>query len=235
MELDEAGRMKRDCEPDEIGLIVIKGPHVFSGYVVETQNEGVFLGDGWLNTGDLGRIDADGQLWITGRAKDLIIRGGHNIDPAVIEEVLHQHPAVQLAAAVGKPDGYAGELPVAYVQLKEGATEEPEALLEFARERIPERAATPVEVHLVEKIPLTLVGKIFKPELRWDAARRVLTQQLTPLAEKGLEVAVSVGADPVHGTLVTISLKGEGRRDTLEKEVKTILAPFGLAHKVIWG
>ena len=75
----------------------------------------------WLNTGDLGRQDADGYFYLTGRKKELIIRGGHNIDPASIEEPLHQHPAVQLAAAVGRPDAHAGEVPVAYVQLKPGA------------------------------------------------------------------------------------------------------------------
>ena len=76
---------------------------------------------GWVNSGDLGRLDADGYLWITGRAKDLVIRGGHNIDPAPIEEIMFQHPAVGFAAVVGQPDAYAGELPVGYVQLKPGA------------------------------------------------------------------------------------------------------------------
>ena len=89
--------------------------------IVDPQyNAGIFTRDGWFNSGDLGRIDADGYLWITGRVKDVIIRGGHNIDPSVIEETLLKHPDVLLAAAVGKPDAHAGELPVAYVQLVAG-------------------------------------------------------------------------------------------------------------------
>ena len=94
------------------------GPGVFSGYLSESHNRTAFVEPGWVNSGDLGRLDEDGYLWITGRAKDLIIRGGHNIDPMVIEEMLFRHPAVALAAVVGEPDAYAGELPVAYVQLK---------------------------------------------------------------------------------------------------------------------
>ena len=80
-----------------------------------------FFPGGWLNTGDLGRFDEDGFIWITGRLKDLIIRGGNKIDSRIIDETLQDHEAVELAAAVGKPDAYAGEFPIAYVQLKPGA------------------------------------------------------------------------------------------------------------------
>src|SRR5262249_15207626 len=96
-------------------------PAVFAGIVNELQITAGAVVRGWVNSGDLGRLDEDGYLWITGRAKDLVIRGGHNIDPAPIEEAFFQHPAVGLAAVVGQPDAYAGELPVAYVQLKPGA------------------------------------------------------------------------------------------------------------------
>jgi fatty-acyl-CoA synthase len=82
----------------------VKGPNVFAGYLQEEQNRGLWVADGWLNTGDLGRQDREGYFWLSGRSKDLIIRGGHNLDPAVIEEALYTHPAVALAAAVGKPD-----------------------------------------------------------------------------------------------------------------------------------
>ena len=110
--LDAEGRYARDCAVDEIGHLVIKGPNVFPGYKDEKANRGIWIGDGWLDTGDLARQDADGRFWLTGRQKDLIIRGGHNIDPSMIEEAMMRHPAVQMAAAVGKPDAYAGELPV---------------------------------------------------------------------------------------------------------------------------
>ena len=79
---------------------------------------------GYLRTGDLGRLDADGYLWITGRAKDLIIRGGHNIDPGMIEEALMAHPAVAFVGAIGQPDAHSGELPAAYVELCAGAAAE---------------------------------------------------------------------------------------------------------------
>jgi fatty-acyl-CoA synthase len=105
------GGYERDCATDEMGHLVIKGPNVFPGYREERANRGIWIGDGWLDTGDLARQDADGRIWLTGRQKDLIIRGGHNIDPSMIEEAMMAHPAVQLAAAVGRPDAYAGELP----------------------------------------------------------------------------------------------------------------------------
>ena len=120
VELDGDG-IKRECGVDEIGVVVVKGPSVTPGYLDPKYNEGVFTRDGWFNSGDLGRFDADGYLWLTGRVKDVIIRGGHNIDPSVIEETLLKHSEVMLAAAVSKPDAYAGELPIAYVQLVPGA------------------------------------------------------------------------------------------------------------------
>ena len=119
--VDGEGRLLGDCAVNEIGVIAMAGPGVFSGYLSEAHNRGAFVEPGWVNSGDLGRLDEDGYLWITGRAKDLIIRGGHNIDPMAIEEVFFQHPAVALAAVVGEPDAYAGELPVAFVQLRPGA------------------------------------------------------------------------------------------------------------------
>ena len=110
-----------DCAPGETGVLMIGGPAVFAGYVTDPGaggprvSRGDIVHDGWLNTGDLGSIDADGFVYLTGRAKDLIIRGGHNIDPRVIEEGLLRHPAVAAAAAVGRPDRHSGEVPVAYV------------------------------------------------------------------------------------------------------------------------
>src|SRR5262249_54295769 len=122
------GAIARDCEVDEIGAVIAKGPSITPGYLDSRYDAAVLRADGWINNGDLGRLDADGFLWITGRAKDVIIRGGHNIDPAVIEETLLKHPDVLLAAAVGKPDAYAGELPIAYVQLVADATTDAETL-----------------------------------------------------------------------------------------------------------
>ncbi|MDU6672709.1 MAG: acyl-CoA synthetase, partial [Bradyrhizobium sp.] len=106
VKLDADGRYERDCAVDEIGVVIMAGPGVFSGYLDAAHNKGAFIDGHWVNSGDLGRLDADGFLWITGRAKDLVIRGGHNIDPAPVEEILFQHPAVGFAAVVGQPDAY---------------------------------------------------------------------------------------------------------------------------------
>lgn len=234
VELDGGGQILRDCEVDEIGVVVMGGPSVTPGYVQTQYNDGAMLADGWLNSGDLGRFDGKGLLWLTGRAKDLIIRGGHNIDPAVIEETLHQHPAVELAAAVGKPDAYAGELPIAYVQLKPGAEASAEELQAFVREHIPERAANPANLFLLDTMPQTAVGKIFKPALRWDAIERVYGELLVPLArEAGLEITVAAGASDMHGTLVTISL-GNGAIDgQLRGQIEVLLAPFSFKFELL--
>jgi fatty-acyl-CoA synthase len=202
--LDSDGRELADCAPGEIGVLAVRGPSVFAGY--RGRSSPAFLRDGWLNTGDLGRIDADGSIWITGREKDVIKRGGHGIDPAVIEEALYQHPDVALAAAVGKPDAYAGELPVAYVQLKPGRHEDPEALLRFAASLIRERAAVPKAIWIVPNLPLTGVGKIYKPPLRLDAARRALEAALRGALAPETPFSVAVEPHGEHGTVARIAL-----------------------------
>jgi fatty-acyl-CoA synthase len=232
--VDAAGRFAGECATDEIGVVAMAGPGVFDGYRSAKHNEGAFVEPGWVNSGDLGRLDAEGYLWITGRAKDLVIRGGHNIDPQPIEEILFSHPAVALAAMVGQPDAYAGELPVAYVQLKPSASVDPDALVDFVRERSPERAAVPVAVHRVDPMPLTGVGKVFKPALRWDAARRVAQWML---ADLGLgRASVAVGAHPVHGSLITVTVPGvpEAERDAVRAKVAERLGPLTMRHEVGW-
>ena len=218
---DESGRYVRDCVADEVGQLVISGPNVFAGYTRPEQNIGIWmeLGDGgrWLNTGDLGRCDPDGYFWLTGRKKELIIRGGHNIDPSAIEEPLHRHPAVQIAAAVGRPDMHAGELPVAYVQLKPGTTATEVELAEFLRHEINERAALPKGIRIVDVMPLTGVGKIFKPALKRretaDALRSALveagvehaTVSLIDDTSRGISLHVEL-ADPAFEALATSAL-----------------------------
>ena len=192
------GEVRSEAAVDEIGTILLRGPYVFSGYVKDSDNHGVCLADGWLNTGDLGRQDAQGYFWLTGRAKDLIIRGGHNIDPGMIEEGLMRHPAVELAAAVGKPDGYAGELPMAYVTLRKGQACEAAELLAHARATIAERAAVPVDVVILETMPLTAVNKIFKPKLRELAIAKTVADTLQKVCG-AIEVRVDVQPHAKHG------------------------------------
>jgi fatty-acyl-CoA synthase len=236
VKLDDGGRLERDCAADEIGVVIMAGPGVFSGYLNEVHNTDAFIDGVWVNSGDLGRLDKDGLLWITGRAKDLVIRGGHNIDPGPIEDILFQHPAVALAAVVGQPDAYAGELPVGYVQLKPGATVAAGELEAWVRERTPERAAVPVQIFQIDPMPLTGVGKVFKPQLRWDAATRVLTKVLAPLGEKGIDCSVKVGPHGSHGSMATVTIVHipAQKRDAIAEEVRAMLAPFVLRHEIVF-
>jgi fatty-acyl-CoA synthase len=106
------GKNPEACAPLTSGLVLVRGPQVFPGYVDPKHNEGVLTETGWLITGDIGYLTKDERLVLTGRAKDLIVRSGHNIDPAAIEDVANDFPGVQISSAVGMPDQYAGEVPV---------------------------------------------------------------------------------------------------------------------------
>jgi len=200
--VDANGHASEPCAIGEVGVVGVSGPNVFPGYLRERDNQGIWLQPGWLNTGDLGYLDADGYLHLTGRAKDLIIRGGHNIDPAMIEDALQRHPAVAMAAAVGQPDRHAGELPVAYVTLKAGAEADGDSLVAAARELVPERAAVPVRVEVLAQLPLTAVGKVAKAELRLRAAEHALNQQL---AWNDLDARVSMRADAARGSVAQLA------------------------------
>ncbi|MBT7956501.1 MAG: acyl-CoA synthetase [Rhodospirillaceae bacterium] len=206
VELDSENNIIRDCDTDEIGSILVKGPGVFPGYLDDRINAEVFLADGWFHTGDLGRFDEDEYLWVTGRSKDVIIRSGHNIDPLVIEDALRKHADVALAGAVGQPDAYAGELPVVYVQLKPGRQTKVSELAEIAAQNIPERAAVPKEIRVIDQMPLTAVGKIFKPELRKMAAAKVFTEVLVPLKETPSSYAVEMQDHAKYGMLCKIHI-----------------------------
>jgi fatty-acyl-CoA synthase len=164
----------KPCQSDETGVIALSGPNVGPGFSDKSLNAGTFEPGGWLVSGDLGHVDGEGRVFITGRAKDVIIRGGHNLDPGQIENALLQHPAVLSAAAVGQPDSYAGELPVAFVSLKHGASANEADLIAFVKPLMPEPAAHPKRVWILDELPLTPVGKIFKPALRAIATRNAI-------------------------------------------------------------
>ena len=203
-----------DCAPGETGVLAIGGPAVFAGYVTDpapggprVSRDGI-VRDGWLDTGDLGQVDAGGFVYLTGRAKDLIIRGGHNIDPRVIEEALLAHPAVCAAAAVGRPDRHSGEVPVAYVvPAGPGPFDETE-LLAWAGTAIGEPAARPKRIYPVTEIPVTAVGKQFKPALAADAAVRVVTEAL---AVAGLDSAQVIAAHEDGRLVLTVTGADLGR------------------------
>ena len=202
-----AGGDFHDCAVDEIGEICVSNPGVVVGgtYTEAERNKGLFAGK-YLRTGDLGRLDADGYLFITGRAKDLIIRGGHNIDPAVIEEVMVRHPAVAFAGAIGQPDQHAGELPCVYVELVKDATVTEAELATWAKDHITERAAVPKHIEVLEELPKTAVGKVFKPDLRKRAIARVLDHDLA--AEKYPVRVAAVVEDRKRGLVAKLEKTG---------------------------
>ncbi len=232
VEVDEkTGRALRDCDINEAGCIAISGPNVFTGYKQTEQNAGQWVEDGWFNTGDLGRLDADGYLWLTGRSKDLIIRGGHNIDPQMIEEALFKHPAIADVAAVGKPDARVGELPVAYVQLKADAAVSEEELLAFAQEHIHERAAVPKNIFIIDAMPLTAVGKIFKPDLRNLITEGVVKDVLDDLNLTAQSLSVVV--DKKFGQSVTVTLADSDK--TQQQPLADRLGQYAFKSDVIVG
>ena len=175
----------QDLPAGEKGMVLYQGPNLFSGYLDAAETARSFTPEGWLITGDVGFIDEQGRLHLSGRAKDLIIRSGHNIDPKVIEDALGAHPAVELCAAVGAPDAYAGELPVAFVTLKPGSVVNEDELLAFTAQGVDEAPARPKSITVLQRMPVTNVGKIYKPELRTLATGAVVQglvdRVLTPL------------------------------------------------------
>ncbi len=207
---------------DEVGEICIANPGVFAGstYTESDKNLNLFHNEIYLRTGDLGRLDADGYLWITGRAKDLIIRGGHNIDPAEIEEALAGHPAVAMAGAIGQPDAHSGEMPCAYVELVAGATVSEADLMAHTDAHVHERAARPKYLEILEELPKTAVGKVFKPDLRRRAITRIYD---AALAEAGSTAKVAeVIEDKKRGLVARLARNGE----TDDKAVSDTLGKF---------
>jgi acyl-CoA synthetase (AMP-forming)/AMP-acid ligase II len=198
-----------DCAVDEVGEICVDNPGVLEGatYTERGKNADLYHFGRYLRTGDLGRIDPDGYLWITGRAKDLIIRGGHNIDPAEIEEALAGHPAVAMAGAIGQPDAFSGELPCVYVELVGGAKVTTDELMEWFREHVHERAAVPKHLEILPELPKTAVGKVFKPDLRKRAITRVYN---AALEEAGVPARVAdVREDKKLGLVAVLKRMGE--------------------------
>jgi fatty-acyl-CoA synthase len=231
--VDDSGKKVRDAAQGEIGAVCIKGPNIFKGYVEDQHNKNIWVDGDWFNTGDLGRLDEDGYLWLTGRKKELIIRGGHNIDPAMIEEPLYTMPNVKMVAAVGRPDPHAGEVPVAYVEVAAGAGITAADIMAWAKEKIGEKAAIPKEIIITPQIPLTPVGKIFKPALRWDATRKVYEDELKTLGPMAESVTVTVGEDKVHGTRAMIRVKAAPgvSKEEVAAKVKEILARYTVYYE----
>lgn len=176
------GKIYRGSSPS--GEILARGPQMFSGYC-DPRQVGASFHEGWLRSGDLGRIGEDGEIYVTGRAKDVIIRGGHNIDPAGIEDVALKFPGVGLAAAVGRPDPYAGETPLLFVSATPGKSIDEPALADFVQAGVAEAPARPRSIIVIDEMPVTPVGKIFKPRLREIAAEAAAREALAVAAPEG--------------------------------------------------
>jgi long-chain acyl-CoA synthetase len=186
IELDAAGKVKRpksigkplpgielrilredggDAAPGEIGEICMRGPNVMLGYYNMPQDTSAALAGGWLHTGDLGMFDAEGFAYIVDRKKDIIIRGGQNIYPAEIEEVIYHFPGVREVAVIGAPDAALGEVPVAYIAMKPDEKVSAEALIVHCKEELA-YFKVPTAVHFLPELPKGPTGKILRRALR---------------------------------------------------------------------
>jgi long-chain acyl-CoA synthetase len=152
--------------PDHDGEVIMRGPNVMQGYYnLPEETAAAFDDHGYFKTGDIGRIDAEGFLYITGRLKEMIIVGGENVFPREIEEALNTHPAVGASGVIGIVDPIRGELPVAFVELKEGQQADEKSLLAWARERLA-GYKVPRSVFIVPALPRNPTGKIVRRELK---------------------------------------------------------------------
>ena len=221
------------CARGDTGVVVLRGPHMSPGYLDAARNAGMFE-QGWIVSGDLGHLDPEGRVHLTGRAKDVIIRGSHNIDPGLVEDAFLAHPAVAQCAVVAEPDAHAGELPAAFVVLNEGARGAltPEALLAEVAPQVYERPACPKRVVIVDALPLTAIGKVFKPALRLRAIELKLADLAHTLApQRGVRVqAVEEGGRQ------RATVRFEGEQDAaLAERLLAALAAIAVPTRVAFG
>ncbi|MCY3909996.1 MAG: AMP-binding protein, partial [bacterium] len=166
----------RDVAVGERGEVVFGGPHVMKGYFRDPERTAEALRDGWMHSGDVAEVDEEGFIYIVDRMKNLIIRGGLNIAPTEIENVLYRHPAVLEASVIGVPDPEWGEAIVAVVALKQGASADDQELRLWCRQSELTSIKIPERVEFTDSLPKNAVGKIAKEELRsryWGEGRKV--------------------------------------------------------------
>lgn len=208
------------------GQIYYKGPSTFSGYRILGSGAPAPK-DGWIASGDLGEMGTDGQLRLRGRSKDVIIRGGHNIDPESIEAIATQHPDVAGAAAVPMPDGYAGEVPVLFIVLRQDAGQEADDILAFISERISEPPARPKRLFVVDALPLTAVGKVMRFTLRQRAAVVRVAEELNKVS-----ALRNIACDDPAGREIRIVVDDDIAED-VRSDICARVSALGLVPKLI--
>ncbi|NIM43940.1 MAG: AMP-binding protein [Hydrogenophaga sp.] len=227
---DGEAKLDERCAAEETGVVVLRGPHMSPGYLDATRNVGMFE-QGWIVSGDLGHLDATGRVHITGRAKDLIIRGSHNIDPGLVEDAFLAHPAVAQCSVVAEPDAHSGEVPVAFVVLRPGMSIASDALLREVAPRVYERPAVPKRVVVISALPLTAIGKVFKPALRLHAIELKLADLARELAPRR-EVQVDVVEE---GGRQRATVRFSGPADAgLAEALKAALAAIAVPTEVVF-
>jgi fatty-acyl-CoA synthase len=215
MPLDESAR-STDCAPLVSGLVLVRGPQVFPGYLDPSHDQGVLTADHWLITGDVGYLTEDQRLVLTGREKDLIVRSGHNIDPAAIEDAANAFPGVQMSSAVGMPDAYAGEVPILFVVPSPDGAVDLGGLQDHIERTIHEPPAKPKRVVVLEELPVTAVGKIFKPALRDLAVKEKVRAEVERIFGAATKVDIRVDRDDRLNTVVWISVDSADAARTQE-------------------
>ena len=226
------------CDVGEIGAVLVRGPQVFPGYKDPQHNAGVLLEGGWLVTGDLGYMNDENRLFLTGRQKDLIIRSGHNIDPASIEEVADAHPAVTLSAAVGMPDEYAGEVPILFVVKAPGKDLDIVEFEKYMIKHIAEPPAKPKKIFEIAEMPTTTVGKIFKPSLRELGVKEKTRQILSKYIDQRTiaDITTETLKDGTTNVTVVINLgKVEINRQETEVEMIHAFIDLPIKLKIKWN
>ena len=219
-----------DCPRLTSGLVVVRGPQVFPGYVDPEHNAGVLTTDGWVMTGDIGYLTKDERLVLTGRDKDLIVRSGHNIDPAAIENVANEFPGVQISAAVGMPDQYAGEVPILFVVAAPGQTIDLKAIEQHLEHKIMEPPAKPKRVVILDRLPVTAVGKIFKPTLRDLAIKEKARLEIERLFGKDVAADIDVTQDGKLNTVAKIVVHSADAARL--RELAEVLSPLPQSYRV---
>jgi long-chain acyl-CoA synthetase len=162
---------RTDLSIGETGELMVKGPQVMTGYWNKPEATAETLVDGWLHTGDIAQMDAEGYFYIVDRKKDMIISGGINVYPRDIEEVFFEHPKVQEATAIGIPHPKRGETIKVFIVLKEGAAATQEEMIAFCHEKLA-KYKWPTEVEFRTELPKSNVGKVLKKELRQTVQKK---------------------------------------------------------------